>query len=1012
MAPSPPRPGRPPAGQEDPEDILCRFDEAWQRGTAPPIGDFLSGSAFASEPARRHLLEELIRIDLEYRWRRPTDATGSGRTPSPERLRLEDYVSRYPQLGPLGQLGIELIGDEYRVRQRWGDRPEPAEYRARFPAHGAKLLAVLARIDAELAVEVGQGKKAMPGPDNRSAGRSDGIIQPIGSVRALLDALRPFLAEERWNELVQSDRQGRWDDAKSLAAELLKLGSLTAYQVNQLLQGKGQDLVLGSYLLLERLGEGGAGQVFKARHRMMNRLIALKLIRKELLTDAEAVKRFYREIQVVSKLDHPNVVRAYDAGAVGAIHFLAMEYIEGSDLGRLVKQGGPLPVLQACEYIRQAALGLQYAHERGIVHRDIKPHNLIISAREGLVKVADLGLARLPRAVNDEVTAMLTGARTTGTLTPEHAIMMGTADYLAPEQAVDFHQADIRADIYSLGCSFYFLLAGQPPFPGGTLATKVARHLQSEPPSIEESRDVPRELSLVLRRLLAKKPEQRYQTPGAVAEALTPFVDASSITVPISVPMDRASSKPGALFSQVLGLTAKLPGTGRLRDLAMRRRWQLLAMGVGMVLLAVSVILVQQLFSTKARASRELHKLLGRRDSHAGDQVALWKDFAKFRSRYANTSEAEQATELLRQDLVEYRALRPGTPTSREAARLLTDLPSPFDGLKHEDLPERERELLPSEVVAILPYAVTLPRESGVASVAISSDGRLVASCSGSLLGLWEPATGVSRTEANSKLRIDCAALAPNGLTVVAGVQQTAPEPNPNKQSMPVIKSWPVATFKNPFVFQANHSPNHRLFFLLFSPDGQMLVSCVGTELRAWDAVSGKQLHAFGATGGKYKLTSGAFSPDGSILAIGRSDHFVTLFDAATRKQVRSLSLGCPVNSVAFSPDGAVLAAATEEGAIKLLDAATLEERRSLTGHEQRVETIAFRADGLLLASAGQDGTIRIWDPQTGTERKQIRLGSAAVPIRQIACSPDGRHLATANGNATVYLLRLALPLP
>src|SRR5262249_51548490 len=165
----------------------------------------------------------------------------------------------------------------------------------------------------------------------------------------------------------------------------------------------------GSYLIVERLGEGGAGQVFKARHLKMDRVVALKVIRKELLADAEVVGRFYREIQILSQLDHPNVVRAYDAGPAGPTHFLAMEFVEGTDLGKLVKKGGPLPVQQACEYIRQAALGLQHAHERGLVHRDIKPHNLIMSVRDALIKVADLGLARLPRTMNAEVTAALSG---------------------------------------------------------------------------------------------------------------------------------------------------------------------------------------------------------------------------------------------------------------------------------------------------------------------------------------------------------------------------------------------------------------------------------------------------------------------------------------------------------------------------------------------------------------------------------------------------------------------------
>jgi serine/threonine-protein kinase len=514
----------PPALAAD-ELLLCRFDEAWQSGLPPRIADFLVGSIGR---VRSHLLQELVRIDLEYRWR-----TSAGGTPLPEnslapRPRLEHYVARFAELGALEQLSTDLIGDEYRVRCRWGDRPSLAEYQARFPGH-ASLSETLRHIDAELAAELSHTREALPdsaacaGLAKGAAPKPAELVQPVGSIPELLDVLRQggFLTQEQLDELIRADVRGHWADVKALATELLERGWLTPYQINHLLQGKGRELLLGPYLLAERLGEGGAGQVFKARHRLMNRMVALKVIRKELLADAEAVARFYREIQIVSQLDHPNVVHAYDAGPAGASHFLAMELIEGIDLGKLVKQGGPLPVLQACAYVRQAALGLQHAHERGLVHRDIKPHNLIMSRREGLVKVADLGLARLPRALNEEVTAVLSGSKSTGPLTPDHAFMIGTADFLAPEQAMDFHKADIRADLYSLGCAFYFLLTGQPPFPSGTLASKIMRHLQTEPPAIEDSRaDVPTKVSAIVRKLLAKQPEERYQTPADVVMVL------------------------------------------------------------------------------------------------------------------------------------------------------------------------------------------------------------------------------------------------------------------------------------------------------------------------------------------------------------------------------------------------------------------------------------------------------------------------------------------------------------
>jgi hypothetical protein len=277
---------------------------------------------------------------------------------------------------------------------------------------------------------------------------------------------------------------------------------------------------------VKRLGEGGTGQVFQARHQKLGRLVALKIIRPDLVADPEVVGRFYREVQLLSRLTHPNIVHAYDAGPIGRTHFLVMEYVAGIDLSQLVKQKGPLPVAEACAYVRQAALGLQHAHAQGLVHRDIKPPNLLLThggEHGALVKLLDLGLARL--AGKDGVAS----GEKTSLLTPAGALSMGTPDYMAPEQALDFHAADIRADIYSLGCTLWYLLTGQPPFPGGTLAVKLLAHQQRELPALEQLRpNVPASLALVIRRMLAKAPDERYQTPLEVAEALAPFVGASS----------------------------------------------------------------------------------------------------------------------------------------------------------------------------------------------------------------------------------------------------------------------------------------------------------------------------------------------------------------------------------------------------------------------------------------------------------------------------------------------------
>jgi serine/threonine-protein kinase len=272
-------------------------------------------------------------------------------------------------------------------------------------------------------------------------------------------------------------------------------------------------LTLGPYVVLHRIGEGGMGQVFKARHSLSGQVFALKVLRPDLAKNPDIAKRFQREIGVSARLAHPNVVRFFDAGQSGDSVYFSMEFVEGADLAKIVREDGPLPPAQACEYIAQAALGLQHAHEHHLIHRDIKPGNLLVS-KDGVVKLLDLGLARSLAADAGSYSSTLT----------QDGMVMGTPDYIAPEQAIDSHTADIRADIYSLGCTFYFILAGQPPFLHGSIMQKLAWQIHAEPPPIEHFRpDLPRELGPILRKMMAKKREERFQTPGEVAAALAPL---------------------------------------------------------------------------------------------------------------------------------------------------------------------------------------------------------------------------------------------------------------------------------------------------------------------------------------------------------------------------------------------------------------------------------------------------------------------------------------------------------
>ncbi|HEY7427426.1 MAG TPA: protein kinase, partial [Gemmataceae bacterium] len=269
------------------------------------------------------------------------------------------------------------------------------------------------------------------------------------------------------------------------------------------------------YEVLRELGRGGMGVVYLANNKPMDRLEVLKVVNKALLDHPGAVERFLREIRSAAKLNHINVVAAYSVPQLGDLLAFAMEYVDGQDLASLVKSQGPLPVPHACFYVQQAALGLQHAFEKKMVHRDIKPQNLIL-AREGkkhVVKVLDFGLAKATREKSDDTG--LTG----------EGKMLGTPDYIAPEQSLDAAKADIRADIYSLGCTLYYLLSGRPPFSANSLGAILLAHQMQEAKPLNLLRpEVPEELASVVRKMMAKSPAKRYQTPLEVVQALAPFV--------------------------------------------------------------------------------------------------------------------------------------------------------------------------------------------------------------------------------------------------------------------------------------------------------------------------------------------------------------------------------------------------------------------------------------------------------------------------------------------------------
>jgi serine/threonine-protein kinase len=827
-----------------------------------------------------------------------------------------------------------------------------------------------------------------------------------------------------------------------LARELMRRGWLTAYQVNQLFLGRAAELMRGPYVLLERLGEGGMGQVFKARHRSLGRVVALKVVRKDCLNNPRALPRFQREIQAAAQLDHPNVVRALDADQADGTYFFAMEYIEGTDLARLVKERGPLPVLQALDYARQAALGLQHAFERGLIHRDIKPANLLVAkanpgsnsrcstpptrpfdtaGRWGVVKILDMGLARV-----------LDGDGPSSTMLTQVGSVVGTPDYIAPEQARNSHSSDIRADLYSLGGTLYYLLAGLPPFPNGNVTEKLLQHQLDEPeplPQVRRERlltgaggradlvrgrgglEVPDAVVGLVKRLMAKRPQDRFQTPAELADAITDLVirlekdrpaqaklkpteqtmsDGTVITrrgppVPVARPAEPAAQLTVTPPPRKSARTQRIrrPDLGRRRWLGIRTRGKLVCSGLFLIALLVG---------------RALDRPVGESAPPAPPTPAAeaaWAQLLQMANRPESDTEEQRAT------VVAFRARYPGTPQSHEAAELLARLPSPLDRLPPSAVPKKEQLLwFHPDLVAVLGQPLPL-LIAPAHCVAFSPDGTQVAcGLADKLVRRWQiaPLRELPPLVAH-QARIDRLAYAPDGRSLASASQDGK------------VILWDAATGTVRKSWQAHTYP---ISGLVITPDGSTLATASwdGT-VKLWEAATGNLLRTLASAKDNRALAL-AVSPDGRLLACGYDDHTVRLWDLAIPAvQARAVYAGNTswVKVVAFAPDGQTLVSGGGgDGTLRVCswDGTQFREGPVLDGHRHVVHAIAFASDGKTLASASEDQSVRVWDVATGKCVRQLAGLDGAV--NGVAFAPDRRHLATANANSTVYVLRLAGP--
>ena len=305
----------------------------------------------------------------------------------------------------------------------------------------------------------------------------------------------------------------------SAAKALIRTGALTKFQAGQLLAGKYRGLRFDRLKILDKIGAGGMGTVFLCEHLGLRKKVAVKVLPPDQAGDEGVRERFFREARAAAALDHPNIVRVHDMASSGGVHYIVMEYVEGQDLQSILNKYGAMPYGRACNYIAQSALGLQHAHEKGLVHRDIKPANLLVD-KEGVVKILDLGLATFnaDHEDKDNLTARF-----------DKGAVLGTADFMAPEQVLESSNVDIRADIYSLGVTLYALVNGKPPF-GGSCTQKLVGHTTIKPASLTQiRREIPKGLSAVVDKMIAKNPAERFQTPAEVVDALNPWLEADTI---------------------------------------------------------------------------------------------------------------------------------------------------------------------------------------------------------------------------------------------------------------------------------------------------------------------------------------------------------------------------------------------------------------------------------------------------------------------------------------------------